>query len=335
MIKSLTSQFPQLILKGYESLYPFYKKQFNPSLEHWQYSLTAKQIYNAPRQQGVSGYYRIYNEEDFLTTSVLSFPPFFDEIILVHDRTTTDKTPEIAQALANQYSDKIKYFVYEPEAFKLRTKAYKILPANHPNSFVNYYNFALSKTTKAVVTKIDGDHIAIDTMFAKIIQNNHNMDFMRDVYYMFNGIDLWYCDNELYVDPFHIPGIDGDQGFHVMSLENNYYEKGTKTEQGDFMAKNCQLKNAGILYFHLKNMRSDIPYHSYRGLNDDIHQKKFKKKFFNVQKRLLDWKTFVAKYRDSWLQKTTTDISELPDPNEYLETLLKTIPSIDTNKLLS
>lgn len=302
-------------LAGYECLYPFYKNKFSPS-PHQCYSLTAKQIYGDHRAPGVSGYSRLYNEEDFLCASVESHLPFFDELILIHDNTVTDKTPEIAQALAKKYPDKVKYFIYEPEAFKLRTKAYKILPANHPNSFVNYSNFALSKTTKQIVSKVDGDHIAIQSEFEKVINNIKNMAFMQDIFYIVCGINLWQYKNKIYVDPSTISGL-GDNGFHIMTVENRYYTKDISTEGINFKSKKMQ--NAGILYFHLKNMRSGIAKHSYRGLSDEIHQKKFHQRKLKIQQYLVDWPKFIIEYRDIFLQKTNTDIAQLPDPNIYLK----------------
>lgn len=265
---------------------------------------------------------------------MLSHLPFFDEIVLVNDSTTTDKTPEIARRLAEKYPNKIKYFFYPLEVFKLRTKEYKMLPSAHPNSFVNYSNFALSKTTRQIVAKIDGDHIAISQAFANMTNNSRSMDFMSNVFYTFSGLNLWYCDGVLYVDPTKIVGV-GDHGFHAMRLEKNYYTKGIKTEDGYFSKKNRQAKHAGILYFHLKNMRSAISSHSWRGLSDEIHQQRFKQRWLRTQPNLVVWRTFVEQYRDEFLQKTATDICTLPDPNVYLKELLETIPSIDTSRLLA
>lgn len=307
----------KLHIKRYELLYPFYKNQFIPTKAQQKYRLNATQIYGQ-RTPGVSGYYRLYNEADFLVASVESHLAFFDEIILLNDCTTTDKTPAIAQTLAKKYPDKIKYFYYAPEAYKLRSKAYKILPYNHPNSFANYYNFALSKTSHQIVTKIDGDHIAIDSAFAKITKNSHDSDFMKNIFYTFTGINLWLNDGELLVDT-HNQHIGGDHGFYTMRQEKHYYTKAKTTEDGYFSVKNRQIKNAGILYFHLKNMRSSISNHSYRGLDDASHQKKFAQRLKTVQQTWLNWADFVTQYRQRLLLKTGTDIAELPDPNIYLK----------------
>lgn len=327
-IKRLHRWLQQLVVKSYFRIY-----EVTPPHRSQQY-ITAKQIYNAPRWAGVSGYYRLYNEQDFLAASVLSHLPFFDEIILLHDRTTTDNTPAIAQKLAAQYPDKIKYWVYPHAVFKLRTKEYKTLPPTHPESFVNYYNFALSKTSRQVVAKLDGDHIAITPAFANIADNIRNLDFMQNTFYTFGGLNLWYCDGMLQVDPTRIVGI-GDHGFHTMRLEKNYYTKNIKTEDAYFAKKNRELKHAGIVFFHLKNMRSDISRHSRRGLSDASHQQRFKQRWLTTQPVLVDWHTFVARYRDDFLQKTATDIRTLPDPNVYLKDLLEKIPSIDTTRLLA
>ena len=302
--------------------------------EHQKFSLTTQQIYNAPRQPGVSGYYRLYNEEDFLEDSVLSHLPFLDEIILVHDSKTTDNTPDIAQKLAQKYPDKIKYFFYQPTVIGQFTKEFKILPPTDPRSLVNYTNFALSKTTRHVVGKMDGDHIAIPETVANMKDNIHNMDFMKNTFYTYAGLNLWYCDEVLYVDPTLIVGI-GDHGFHQMRREKHYYIKSLDRAGGGFPKKGRQIICAGILYFHLKNMRSDISEYSRRGLTDEIHQQRFSQQLQRVQPYLVDWATFVEQHREHFLRETLTDIRTLPDPNVYLKNLLEKIPSIDTKRLLA
>lgn len=326
----------------YECLYPFYKSRFKPSATHQQFSLSSKQIYGNHRLPGTSGYYRLYNEEDFLAASVESHLPFFDELVLVHDNTVTDNTPQIAQSLADKYPDKVKYFIYEPKAYKIRTKASRILPPNHPNSFINYCNFALSKTTRQILSLVDGDLIAIQSEYAKISDNAHNPDFMQNVFYAYEGLNLWYVDNQLWVDAKNTR-ISYDKGFYVMRPEQHYYKKSHMMVRSEhktteyrpiggvgFQCKNRQKKRAGLLCFHLKNMRSGTPYHSYRGIDDTEYRVRFKHRFVRAQKTWLDWDSFInnKKYRDIFLQDLCVDITELPDPNIYLKDVIAKIPSI-------
>ena len=319
----------KLRLQGYELCYHLRKPLLprNNSAHDQQYSLSAQQIYGDARLPGVSGYYRLYDEEDFLAASVESHLPFFDELILVHDRTTADNTPAIAQALAEKYPGRLQYHRYEPAAHKPRTTAYRMLPANHPESFVNYYNFALSKTTRRVVSKVDGDHIAIDTAFARAAEKFQSMDFMRDVFYAYAGINLWSYEGRLYVDPASPVTAVGDIGFYAMRAEKRYYTKAWLYEDGYFSRKNRALKNAGCLFFHLKNMRRRIPHHSDRGEDDAVYAEKFRRRLREARRRWLDWPAFVRQSRERFLVEMATDLAELPDPNDYLRARLERVPT--------
>ncbi len=320
----------KLHLKGYELYYRFWKHHsLSPDRAgDWQYSLAAEQIYGNTRLPGVSGYYRLYNEEDFLAASVESHLPFFDELILVHDSTTTDNTPAIARALAQKYPGKVTYCFYEPAVYKPRTTAYRMLPVNHPHSFANYYNFALSKTTRQVVTKLDGDHIAIDTAFARITDKIHSMDFMKEVFYACVGINLWSYDDQLYVDTRWMTTDIGDIGFYAMRPEKHYYTKRKYYEDGYFTRKKRTCHNAGCLFFHLKYMRRRMPYSSDRGEDHTIHQERFRQRLLEARQYWMDWHTFVRHYRERFLKDMATDLAELPDPHHYLRDRLGHIPTL-------
>ena len=297
-------------------------------MDEWQYSLSAAQIYGGARRPGVSGYYRLYDEEDFLTASVESHLPFFDELILVHDSTTTDNTPAVAQVLAEKYPGKVKYHPYELAVHKSRTAAYRMLPVHHPQSFINYYNFALSKTTRQVVAKVDGDHIAIDAAFARVAGKIHSMDFMRDVFYTFVGINLWSYNGRLYVDPRSPVNAVGDHGFYFMRPEKRYYTKAWNYEDGYFSRKNRVIENAGCMFFHLKNMRRRIAHHSDRGEDDAVYAAKFRRRMSEAQRHWLDWPAFVRHSRARFLAEMNTDLTALPDPNDYLRDRLERVPTL-------
>ena len=318
----------KIYYKKYELLYPFYS-QFSKDLKampksYWDYSISAKDIAEKKREYGISGYYRLYNEEDFCEASVKSYLPFFDEIILVYDSSTTDKTPEIVKKLANTYPKKIKYYFYQPPVLgKLMHPFFKFLPANHPYSLVNYYNYSLSKTTKQIVTKLDGDQIAIVSEFEKLKKKFTKENFPQNDYYTFGCINLYSFQGRIYVDPEnYLCGFD-DHTYCYLKKERCYYQKiysNKKCYEGEYFSKKSRnRKNAGILFFHLKFMRSNIAYHSYRGLSSKEHQKRFRKRILQVKERWVDWKIFVNKFRTIVMENTGTDIAKLPHPETYLK----------------
>src|SRR5947207_7983507 len=103
------------------------------------------------KKPGVSAIVRLKNEEDYLELALASIAPFFDEIVIVYNG-CTDRTPEIVERFAA--SDKrVRAFHYVPEVFPPGSDMHRRLPADHVNSLVHYYNFALSKASYRVCAK--------------------------------------------------------------------------------------------------------------------------------------------------------------------------------------
>ena len=226
------------------------------------------------------------------------------EIVVVYDSTTDDKSPKIIEELQDKYPDKIKIFFYEPEACKIHTWQYKTLPIGHPNSFVNYYNYNLSQTTRQVVTKLDADHIAIPNKMEDAIQRVRDPQFMEDVFYTHSGIIVYIKeDGTVFVDELRFLDGFSDHGFYqVPKAPNRHFSKGYKYELQTPLVKDYAMKNAGITYFHIKT-------HPRRWIT------------IVPERKPLSWHEFVEKYRTRVLTQFGTDLTTLPDPNVYLKKL--------------
>jgi hypothetical protein len=158
------------------------------------------------RKPGISGFMRVRNEEEFLPLAIDSHLPFLDELVIVYNA-CSDRTPEIAHDYARRHPDKVKAIHYEPVAFWPGTAEFRELPADSPNSAVNYSNFALCQTTRTVVLKVDADHIALPSAFRRMSQIVRRpwlfprYGFPRFRSRLgFRGVNLWDQDGAFFVN---------------------------------------------------------------------------------------------------------------------------------------
>ncbi len=115
------------------------------------------------RTPGVSGMLRVKNDAEFLEECIESCIPALDELIIVYNG-CTDNSPQIIEMLRERYPDKIRVFPYLPYiyAWNLSEDEFNnVLNGSIPleNTLAGYYNYALSKTTREYVMKIDADQI--------------------------------------------------------------------------------------------------------------------------------------------------------------------------------
>ena len=268
------------------------------------YRVDLNRLHLIKRTPGISAMLRVYNEEFLLQACVESHINFFDEIAIVYDSTTDDNSPLIIEELQDKYPDKIKSFFYEPMAYKIRSKEYRMLPITHPHSFVNYYNYNLSKTTRQIVSKLDADHIAIPNKMEEAIQRVRDPQFMEGVFYTHSGIIVYIKeDGTVFVDELRFLAGFSDHGFYqVTKTPNRHFSKGYKYELQTPLVKDYAMKNAGITYFHVKTFPSN--------------------KFTSYPERKpVSWNEFVQKYRADIIAQYETDITTLPDPNVYFKEL--------------
>jgi glycosyltransferase involved in cell wall biosynthesis len=163
--------------------------------ERWSVSINDLQLNK--RTDGISGFIRARNEEDWLALTIESHLLFLDEIIIVYNR-CTDKTPEIANFYAKKCPDKIKAYHFAPEVFAQGTKKCQDLPPTSEHSLVNYYNYALCKTTRKIALKVDGDQIAIPSVYKQMVEYVKKCKPLI-YYYTFRGINLWDKDGKVFI----------------------------------------------------------------------------------------------------------------------------------------
>jgi len=208
------------------------------------------------RLEGISGFLRVRNEEEWLSLVIESHMPFLDEIVIVYNR-CTDSTPEIAQDYAKRYPDKIKAIHFEPDVYPQGSKEAISLPINNPHSLANYYNYALCQTTRKVALKVDGDQIAIPFAYKQMIsfvKKYKNFPY----YYKFKGINLYKKNNKVMVQGYkNFTGMD--RGFFEINKKTfPWHNMDRKRGLEILNFKNISSKSSKFIgFFHTKGLKRD------------------------------------------------------------------------------
>jgi len=115
------------------------------------------------RECGVSGLLRVKDDAEFLEECIESCIPALDELVIVYGE-TNEESMRIIEAAACKYRDKIKVYRYEPKLYIGNLSADNIKELMSDKSMIkhtlaNYCNYALIKTRKSFVVKIDADQV--------------------------------------------------------------------------------------------------------------------------------------------------------------------------------
>ncbi|MEH2285556.1 MAG: tetratricopeptide repeat protein [Nostoc sp.] len=172
------------------------------------------------RQDGISGLMRVRNEEEFLAPAIESWIDYVDELVIVFHQ-CTDKTPQIIEAFAQKYPQKIRAFHYLPHVYSFCTKEQVELDVNNIHSFTFYSNFGLSQTRYKTCVYIDGDHVGI-AEHLKIIYNYLKKNPLQNTALFFSGVNLYqYPDDPNYYTNLKCPASgDGDVAYWTVSPQN-------------------------------------------------------------------------------------------------------------------
>lgn len=120
------------------------------------------------RRPGISAFLRVRDGAFSVEAAIRSHIAFFDEIVAVHNR-STDRTPDILARLEQEFGPRLRVYHYVPPVYPPGSEGHAREPADSPRSLVNYYNFALTRTRFAHATKLDDDHVAMDTATARLV----------------------------------------------------------------------------------------------------------------------------------------------------------------------
>ncbi len=200
------------------------------------------------RKPGISGFMRLRNEEQFVEMAIESVVACLDELVIVHN-SCTDRTPEIIEACRLRHPDLIRVYEYKPTVCLPGSAEHRSQPMDSPQSLVNYYNYALTKTTHKIAIKIDGDELFLPEFFKKVTDDIRDGKTSPPI--GISGINLW-DDGEIHINA-EIPLKPGmDKGFFTVNprtffVHYRHYELFTYAFE----------RSAGVVYYHLKGMKKD------------------------------------------------------------------------------
>ncbi|HMO78955.1 MAG TPA: glycosyltransferase [Candidatus Paceibacterota bacterium] len=258
----------------------YFKKYLNinnPGL--YKKYITTKKDIGLSLEYGISGFYRVKNEEKTLELSVESHIRYLDEIIIVYND-SNDNTPQIALNLQKKYPEKIKVFEYEPKVFPPESLEQILAKNNSVYGLANYYNFTISKITKKIAIKIDADHICIENEFNKTIQKIKSERLDTMIY--FYGVNVIKKDNKIFVNKNKPFTYGFDCGFFPLS-QKTYFINRQKCETLVLPLKMYfTRKSAGVLFYHVKFMKKDFELIENNMIIWGMAKNKYSKMLYNI-----------------------------------------------------
>lgn len=264
----------------------------------WLYNIEDIKEYNIPasaldpktKKMGISALARLKNAEEFLETCVGELLPLIDEMILLVDINSSDKTEEICQSLSKKHPKKCKFFKYAPEVYPWNHPKYSSTPDNSVHALSYFYNYCLSKASYRYVMKFDDDMLVIPENFKEMIDHIHReqpMEMMLALPQINVSLDAngEYAIATKYLQS-GIAALFWDHGIFPIS-EETYFYNDTGCEN---IIMPHKIKYGKISFLHLKNLKSDQGLKNYTG---------YGKKYVEDLQRGTEYISLPKKYRDT------------------------------------
>lgn len=213
------------------------------------------------KKDGISMYARLRNAGDFIVQSVESNIWYVDEIILMENGWSTDDTVEKCRMLADKYPTKIRFFIYEPEVYKLFSEEHKSCPNNSVHNFSYASNYLLSKVSYKYACKLDDDHLGIAPMI-KILSQDISSNWLNN--FLITPLINIQKEHQLFViasDNYRssFAWLFGDFWFHPM-CHNIYFHSNAYTE---WYLHNLSSRLSPLSFLHLKLLKATKWLHNY------------------------------------------------------------------------
>ena len=225
------------------------------------YSFVPEDLRLAERSPGISAFVRTKNGADFLRQTILSHAPFVDEIVAVYNQ-CTDATEAVLADLQDELGPhKLKLFHYLPRVHPPGSRDHAAEPGHSPHSVVNYSNYALSRTTRAIVVKLDDDHIAFERGLRPMVERLRREGLAPGRMNCFSGLNLVRDEDGavgIHADtPF---SGNGDIGFFAMTPDA-YFVHDRRFE--DFRKYHFRRVFTGFAYWHMKYLKTGLGFANY------------------------------------------------------------------------
>lgn len=225
------------------------------------YSFTPDDLRVADRRPGISAFVRTKNGADFLAPTIRSHAPYVDEIVAVYNQ-CSDSTEAVLVDLQDELGpDKLRLFHYLPRVHPPGSKEHAAEPAHSPHSVVNYSNFALSRTTRRIVVKLDDDHIAFDRGLRPMVEALRRDGLAPGRMNCFSGLNLVRDEDGAVGTHAGRPfSGNGDIGFFTMTPDA-YFVHDRRFE--DFRKYHFRRVFVGFAYWHMKYLKTGLGFANY------------------------------------------------------------------------
>ncbi len=252
------------------------------------YQFQVSDLKVSQRKPGISAFVRVKNGEDFLRQTVVSHIAFFDEIIIVYND-CQDNSEAVIKQLLMDYPEKIKAFHYLPKVSPLGVQN------NGGDTMANYSNFALAQTSYSVATKLDDDHIAIESTLKPLVEKiRANRYKLNQQMWCFSGLNLFQQGDEVGLLKYEPMVGSGDHGYFDVT-EQTYFYQGSKFE----LFKHEHLKRVFkcIDYLHLKHLKRGSGFLNYDLSNNPDSRYVVKKDKFEREAQVVSLPQFFKQNR--------------------------------------
>lgn len=225
------------------------------------YSFTPDDLRVGGRQPGISAFVRTRNGADFIRQAIRSHAPHVDEIVAVYNQ-CTDGTEAILASLQDELGpDKLRLYHYLPRVHPPGSADHAAEPGSSPNSVVNYSNFALTRTSRQIVVKLDDDHIAFDRLLAPMVADIRSNGLAPGRMRCFSGLNLVRDENgDIGIHAGTPFSGNGDIGFFRLTPDA-YFVHDRRFE--DFRKYHFRRDFAGFAYWHMKYLKTGLGFANY------------------------------------------------------------------------
>lgn len=222
------------------------------------YRFTPSDLKVGDRRPGISAFMRIRDGAYSLEAAIRSHIGHYDEIVAVYNR-CTDETPAILERLQHELGPKLSVFHYLPSVFPPGSDGHKTTAPDHPQSLVNYYNFALSRTRCTHATKLDDDHVAMGDATARLVADVRAGRAGQGELACFSGLNLARDASGMGIlaaEPF---SGSGDIGIFPVTPET-YFIHDRRFER---FRPVLRRRFHSIVYWHLKYLKPEFGFSNY------------------------------------------------------------------------
>ncbi|WP_439572703.1 hypothetical protein [Phreatobacter sp.] len=225
------------------------------------YSFTPDDLKVGERRPGISAFVRTRNGADFIRATILSHAPYVDEIVAVYNQ-CTDGTEAILAGLQDELGpEKLRLYHYLPRVHPPGSSEHAAEPGASPHSVVNYSNFALTRTSRQVVVKLDDDHIAFDRLLAPMVADIRSGGLAPGRMTCFSGLNLARDANgDIGIHAGTPFSGNGDIGFFRLTPDA-YFVHDRRFE--DFRKYHFRRVFGGFAYWHMKYLKTGLGFANY------------------------------------------------------------------------